>query len=69
MKAIPLAIFLTLCLSGCALQPVARHPVTRGISYKQPTYRQPGPGYSWQYHPRQGWGWRHPTRGWDKGWK
>lgn len=34
-----------------------------------PVYGIPGPGYLWQYHPRYGWGWHHPHRGWHRGWR
>ena len=32
-----------------------------GVAYARPAYPLPGPGYAWAYHPRYGWGWRHPV--------
>jgi hypothetical protein len=29
-----------------------------------PYYAAPSPGYAWMLHSRDGWGWRHPHRGW-----
>ena len=40
-----------------------------GVVYVQPTYALPAPGYVWLYHPRFGWGYRHPQHGWHRGWR
>jgi len=32
--------------------------------YVAPSYVLPAPGYGWLYHPKYGWGWHHPNRGW-----
>jgi len=37
--------------------------------YVAPTYRRPARGYAWNYHPRYGWGWYSPRRGWHRGWR
>ncbi len=68
MKAMPLAFFMALFLAGCAVAPVGVRPVG-GVVNVRPTYPRPGPGYAWQNHPQQGWGWRHPTRGWHRNWR
>ena len=43
--------------------------VPPGVVYVAPTYPTPGMGFVWEYHPRYGWGWRHPHRGWHRGWR
>jgi hypothetical protein len=73
----------TAILSGCVVAPVppraayvapvpvappAVYVAPAGVAYLAPTYAMPGPGYVWQYHPRYGWGWRHPVHGWHRGW-
>lgn len=40
-----------------------------GVVYVAPTYAMPAPGFVWQFHGRYGWGWRHPHRGWHRGWR
>lgn len=52
--------------SGCVVVP-ARH--AGGAVYVAPGYDSPGPGYVWQLHGQFGWGWRHPHRGWHRGWR
>lgn len=55
-------------LAGCVVAPLpGHHP--RGVVYIAPTYASPGPGYIWGHHHRHGWGWRHPHRGWHRGWR
>jgi hypothetical protein len=63
-------------LSGCVVQPAVVRPVypvgygpPSGVVYVAPAYPQPAIGYVWAYHPRYGWGWRHPDRGWHRGWR
>lgn len=51
--------------SGCVVAP-PRH--TSAAVYVAPTYASPGPGWTWSFHARYGWGWRHPHRGWHRGW-
>lgn len=40
-----------------------------GVIYVAPTYPAPDVGFVWSYHPRYGWGWRHPHHGWHRGWR
>ncbi len=40
-----------------------------GLAFVAPTYATPGPGWAWRYHPRRGWGWFNPHRGWHHGWR
>ena len=37
-----------------------------GVDYLAPTYNAPGANWTWAYHPRLGWGWHHPERGWHR---
>ena len=39
-----------------------------GVDYVAPTYNAPGANWAWAYHPRFGWGWHHPERGWHRRW-
>jgi hypothetical protein len=64
MKPFINAIFLTILLTGCAVEPVAVRP-----AYIGPSYAIPSPGYVWQQHPQFGWGWHHPSYGWHRGWR
>lgn len=43
--------------------------VPPGVVYVAPAYPAPAIGFIWEYHPRYGWGWRHPNRGWHRGWR
>ncbi len=43
--------------------------VPPGAVYIAPTYPAPAVGFIWAYHPRYGWGWRHPAHGWHRGWR
>ena len=65
-----------LLLAGCVVAPVPARvapPVAvvapPGVVYVRPAYPLHGPGYAWAYHPRYGWGWRHPAYGWHRGWR
>jgi len=65
-----------LLLAGCVAAPVpvrVAPPVAviapPGVVYARPAYPLPGLGYAWAYHPRYGWGWRHPAYGWHRGWR
>lgn len=77
------AVFATV-LSGCVIAPPVIRPMygpvygpayapayapPQGIVYVAPTYALPAPGYAWQYQGQHGWGWRHPDRGWHRGWR
>jgi hypothetical protein len=42
--------------------------VPPGVVYVAPAYAAPGIGWVWDYHPRYGWGWRHPEHGWHRRW-
>ncbi len=61
--------------AGCIVVPADRHGAYgRGggggsAVYVEPGYASPGPGWMWQSHPRYGYGWRHPHRGWHRGWR
>jgi hypothetical protein len=69
MKTIPVlalaaaSLMLTLT-TGCVVA-----PARGGAVYVAPAYASPGVGYVWERHPRYGWGWHSPDRGWDKGWR
>lgn len=59
-------------LGGCVVAPVAVEPAYAappGVVYVAPTYAMPGSGYVWAYHSHFGWGWRHPSYGWHRGWR
>ena len=43
--------------------------VPPGVVYVAPAYPAPAVGFVWEFHPRFGWGWRHPQRGWHRGWR
>lgn len=43
--------------------------VPPGVVYVAPTYPAPAIGFVWEFHPRFGWGWRHPQHGWHRGWR
>jgi len=69
MKRTAFALAASLMLvfsSGCVVAP-PRH--TSASVYVAPTYVSPGPGWVWDFHGRYGWGWRHPHRGWHRGWR
>lgn len=69
MKGMMFAIGLAVGLSGCASAPSAGVAVPPGVTYVAPYYPLPGAGYVWDYHPRYGWGWNHPSLGWHRGWR
>ena len=81
MKSLSLAMAAmasTVILVGCVVAPAAPYGATyvapptyvapAGVAYVAPTYASPGPGWVWDYHAHYGWGWRHPTYGWHRGW-
>ena len=43
--------------------------VPPGVVYVAPTYPAPSIDFVWEFHPQYGWGWRHPQRGWHRGWR
>jgi hypothetical protein len=43
--------------------------VPPGVVYVAPSYPAPAIGFVWEFHPRFGWGWRHPQHGWHRGWR
>ena len=53
--------------AGAAYVEPSAPPV--GIAVVAPSYASPGPGWAWRYHPRRGWGWFNPHRGWHHGWR
>jgi hypothetical protein len=57
-------------MSACVVAP-ARHGYVQGggVVYVAPTYASPGVGWAWEHHPREGWGWHNPDRGWHRGWR
>lgn len=50
-------------------QPGVGMVTSPGVVYVAPTYPAPAVGFLWEFHPRYGWGWRHPHRGWHRGWR
>lgn len=73
VKASIVATALVTSLAGCVITPVEPYgygPVAQvGVGYVAPTYANPAPGYVWARHGYHGWGWRHPHRGWHRGWR
>lgn len=77
MRQLVFATLLFTMLAGCIAVPVAPAPpvapvgvvVPPGVVYVAPTYAMPAPGFVWTYHAHYGWGWRHPRRGWHRGWR
>jgi hypothetical protein len=64
------AVILAASFSGCVIAPARpAYVASAGVTYVEPSYPSPGAGYVWERHPRYGWGWHHPERGWDKGWQ
>ena len=73
----------TAALAGCMIAPLPTQPAYNdgsgyanpgyaappAVIYVAPTYAMPGPGFAWQHHAQFGWGWRHPNRGWHRGWR
>ena len=47
-------------------QPVTPPPT---VVYVQPAYAPPAIGFVWAFHPRYGYGYVHPQRGWARGWR
>ena len=61
-------------ISGCVVAPPrvvvpAAVVVPPGVVYVAPAYTVAAPGYVWVHHPHFGWGGRHPTYGWHRGWR
>jgi hypothetical protein len=54
-------------LTGCIVAP-PRVYVPAAPVYVAPAYPVPAPGYVWAHHPRYGWGYRHSSYGWHRGW-
>jgi hypothetical protein len=54
---------------GAVVSPPMGVVVPPGVVYVAPTYAPPAVGFVWEFHPRFGWGWRHPHRGWHRGWR
>lgn len=73
MRTVALAAaLLAASLAGCIVAPpavvVRPAPPPPHIVRVEPAYPRPAPGYVWEYHPRNGWGWWHPEYGWHQGW-
>ena len=82
-SAMTFAAIAVAVLSGCVVAPVGVRPgygggpvqvepeyvVPPGVIYIAPTYALPAPGYYWRHHRHYGWGWRHGSRGWHRGWR
>jgi hypothetical protein len=71
------ALAVLLAATGCVVAPPYGGPVYGEVApvYGEapvystaPTYISPGIGFIWQRHPRYGYGWHHPHRGWHRGW-
>lgn len=82
IRSIAFAAVAVATLSGCVVAPVGVRPgyggpvqgepeyvVPPGVIYIAPTYALPAPGYAWRHHRHHGWGWRHGSRGWHRGWR
>lgn len=68
------AVALSSTLTACVVAPVGPGPYAYSAPapatvYVAPTYVSPGVGWVWAYHPRYGWGYHHPSRGWHRGWR
>lgn len=84
-KTLTLLLMSVLGLQACVMAPpqpvpvmvqppaMAAQPVgvvvPPGVVYAAPTYPAPAVGFIWEFHPRYGWGWRHPQHGWHRGWR
>jgi len=71
-----LALASILGLGGCVVAPPGPVYAAPGPVYVDPpvysvapTYVSPGVGFVWSRHPRYGYGWHHPHRGWHRGWR
>lgn len=53
---------------GVLVPPSPGIMVPPGVVYVAPAYPAPAVGFMWEFHPRFGWGWRHPQHGWHRGW-
>ena len=53
---------------GVMVAPPPGVVVPPGVVYVAPSYPAPSIGFIWEFHPRYGWGWRHPQHGWHRGW-
>ena len=70
------AIAVLLATTGCVVAPpyapVYGEPAPvygeAPVYSASPTYVSPGVGFIWLRHPRYGYGWHHPHRGWHRGW-
>ncbi|HXE21720.1 MAG TPA: hypothetical protein VN617_05235 [Rhodoferax sp.] len=82
LVAISAIVIAAASLSACVVAPVGYgapgyvapayvEPVAPpvGVVVIGPTYASPGPDWAWRYHPRYGWGWFNPHRGWHRGWR
>lgn len=74
LTSVLLGTALVTTLAGCVVASPGGYPpagvvVPAGVAYVGPTYAVPGPGYAWAHNPRYGWGWRHPSHGWHRGWR
>jgi hypothetical protein len=64
------AAVTAVALAGCVVAPARPlYAAPPHVAYIAPSYAMPAPGYAWEYHARYGWGWHHPVRGWDRGWR
>lgn len=69
------ALCLLLATAGCVVAPPYGPVYGEASVYSEPpvyseapTYVSPGVGFLWLRHPRHGYGWHHPHRGWHRGW-
>ncbi len=72
-----LSLGVLMVTAGCVVAPAPR-PYYGGpgpvvveppILSVTPTYVSPGVGWVWMRHPRYGYGWYNPHRGWHRGWR
>lgn len=54
---------------GVVIAPPPGVAIPQGVVYVAPTSPAPAVGFVWEFHPRFGWGWRHPQHGWHHGWR
>ena len=55
--------------TGCIVAPARGYLGGAAAVYVAPTYESPGPGWAWELHATEGWGWHHPQQGWHRGWR
>ena len=69
-----MVVALSASLAACIVAPPGYYGEAGGhatvsVTAPAPYYAAPAVGYLWLNHVSHGWGWRHPHRGWHRGWR